>query len=159
MKWSEESRRVTDRSLLVMRPGGEFCFSATNHNRWFSVFVPDELHIEINESAGADLGASCTLLRIAPDRAQRFKSMLERLGLMVQRQPGAFDSSAAITTTARKLAETVSEVLRGELGATPAPDRFGGSAKTNHPQGDRFRRPACRRVSGCGRPRDSRRCL
>ncbi len=106
------------------RSGGEFCFSATNYNRWFSVFVPHELHIEINEAAGASLGASCTLLRIAPDRAQRFKSTIERLGLMVQRQPSAFDSSTAVATTARKLAETVSEVFRGAPDTTPAPDRW-----------------------------------
>jgi AraC family transcriptional regulator, ethanolamine operon transcriptional activator len=111
---SGNGRKLDDASLMIIRPGAEFCLSATNQNRWFIVFVPDEL---LSGPAGAfptKIGSSCSLIRVPLNKADRFRSSVEKLGLIVQSRPEAFDSSAAITTTARKLAETVREVLTGE---------------------------------------------
>jgi AraC family transcriptional regulator, ethanolamine operon transcriptional activator len=43
---------------------------------------------------------------------------VEKLGQIVQTQPGAFGSSAAIQTTTRKLREAVRQVLKGEPDVT-----------------------------------------
>jgi AraC family transcriptional regulator, ethanolamine operon transcriptional activator len=115
---SGNGRRFDDRSLMVLRPGGEFCLSATNLNRWFTVFVPDDLLTGFNGIAPADIGPLCDLIRVPSDGAERFRSAFETLGLIVQRQPGAFDSSAAIQTTTRKLREAVRQVLKGEPDVT-----------------------------------------
>lgn len=48
---------------------------------------------------------------------------MEQLGLIVRNHPEDFDSSVAITTTARKLAGTVRDVLTGESHLTGPPDR------------------------------------
>jgi AraC family ethanolamine operon transcriptional activator len=112
---SGNGRRFDDRSLMLLRPGNEFCLSATDFNRWFSVFVPDEFLAGFNGTAPADLGPSCGLIRVPSGGAEGFRSAIEELGLIVQRQPGAFDSSAAIQTTTRKLREAVRQVLKGEL--------------------------------------------
>ena len=116
--------RFGDYSLMVMRPGGEFCLSATNFNRWINMFVPDELLAGFNGTALADIGPSCSLIRVPLDKAEKFRSAVEELGLIVQRQPGAFDSSAAMKTTARKLVGLVREVFRGQLDETPPPGRY-----------------------------------
>ena len=120
---SGNGRRFDDLSLMVLRPGDEFCFSATNYNRWFSVFVPNELLTDSNGTAPANIGASSSWIRVPLNGAERFRSALENLRLNYQRQPGAFDSSAAIKTTARKLTETVRAVLRGKLDVTRPPGR------------------------------------
>jgi AraC family transcriptional regulator, ethanolamine operon transcriptional activator len=115
--------RFDDASLMLMRPGAEFCLSATNYNRWFSVFVPDELLTDSPGTFPANIGSSCSLIRVPLNRADRFRSAVEQLGLIVRSQPEAFDSSAAITTTAHKLAGTVREVLTGEPYVTRPPDK------------------------------------
>jgi len=120
---SANGRRLDHVSFMVLRPGGEFCFSATNFNRWINVFVPDELLTGSDGSALADTGPSCSLMRVPLHEAEKFRSAVEDLGLIVQRQPGAFDSSAAIRTTARKLAGAIRDVLRGELDVTTPPGR------------------------------------
>jgi hypothetical protein len=61
---SGNGRRFDDSSLMLMRPGGEFCFSAINYNRWLSVFVPDEFLTGSNAAVPAIIGASCNLVRI-----------------------------------------------------------------------------------------------
>ncbi len=106
-----------------MHSQNQIFFSATNYNRWFSVFVPDELLTDSPATLPANMVSSCNLLRVPLNRADRFRSAVEQLGLIVQSQPEAFDSSAAITTTARKLAETVREVLTVEPCVTRPPDR------------------------------------
>src|SRR5271157_196360 len=87
------------------------------------MFVPDELLTGFNGTALADIGPSCSLMRLPPHGAEKFRSAVEELGLIVQRQPGAFGSSAAIKTTACKLAGTVREVLSGQQDVTPPPGR------------------------------------
>ena len=122
---SGNGHRFDNLSLMLMRPGGEFCLSATNYNRWLSVYVPDEFLTGSNVAVPAIAGPSCNMIRIPLHRAQRFRSAVEKLGAIVQRQPGVFDSSAAVRTTARKLAETVRELLRDELDVTRPPATMG----------------------------------
>jgi AraC family transcriptional regulator, ethanolamine operon transcriptional activator len=120
---SGNGRKLDNTSLMIIRLGAEFCFSATNQHRWFTVFVPDELLTDSPEAFPANIGSSCRLIRVPLNIADRFRSSLEKLGLIVQSQPDAFDSSAAMTTTARKLAATVREVLTGGPYVTRTPDR------------------------------------
>lgn len=115
---SGNGRRFDDRSLMLLRPGEEFCFSATGYNRWFSVFVPNQLLIDLNGNTAANIGTSCSLIRVPLNEAERFRLAVEKLGLIFQRQPDAFDSSAAIEATARKLAGMVREVLRDQVEVT-----------------------------------------
>ena len=109
---SGNGRRFDDRSLMLLRPGGEFCLSATNLNRWFTVFVPNEFLTGFNGTAPADIGPACRFIRVPPDAAERFRSAVEKLGQIVQSEPRAFDSSPAIHTTARKLREAVRQVIQ-----------------------------------------------
>jgi hypothetical protein len=55
-------RSFDEVSLMLLRPGEEFCFSATNYNCWCSVFVPNEILTDSNESAAPNLGPSCNLI-------------------------------------------------------------------------------------------------
>ena len=48
---------------------------------------------------------------------------MAQLGLIVHRAPGAFESSAAVNATTRKLEELVREALCGNLIAAPKPGR------------------------------------
>lgn len=88
------------------------------------MFVPDELIADSHVGMRANFEAPCTLVRIAPDRAQRFRSAIMQLGLTVQREPNTFRSSAVINTTALKIEDAVSEVFRGELDVMQAGDRM-----------------------------------
>ncbi len=58
---SANGRRFDDLSLMVLRPGDEFCFSATDFNRWISLFVPDELLAGSIGAALADVEPSVFL--------------------------------------------------------------------------------------------------
>ncbi len=120
---SANGRRFGDYSLMVLRPGGEFCLSATDFNRWVNLFVPDGLLTGPIGTAVAGMGSSCRLIRVPLQGAEKFRAAMEELGLIVQRQAGAFDSPAAIKTTARKLAGTVRDVLSGQLDMPPPPGR------------------------------------
>lgn len=120
---SANGQSFDDNSLLAIKSGGEFCISATNYTGWFIVFVSDELISESHEGVRANFAAASTLVRVAPDRAQRFRSAMIQLGRAVQSQPGAFDSSAAMDATARRIQDAVSEAFRGELHVMSVLDR------------------------------------
>jgi AraC family ethanolamine operon transcriptional activator len=111
-------RRFDDLSVMVLTPGDEFCIAATNWNRWFSVFVPNEMLAEWNGTPAA-IGSSSTFVQLPLRQAERFRSAMERLALIVRKAPTAFDSTAVLNTTARKLAQTVREALRGDLDVAP----------------------------------------
>jgi AraC family ethanolamine operon transcriptional activator len=116
-------RQFDASSLMLLTPGDEFCIAATGWNRWFSVFVPNELLIDLNMTSPVSVGLSCSFIRLASIRAERFQSVMVRLGSMVQRIPATFDSPAALKTTERKLAETVREALGGDRELTQPPGR------------------------------------
>jgi transcriptional regulator GlxA family with amidase domain len=107
---------------MVLIPGDEFYAATTDWNRWFSVFVPNEMLADSSETPAA-IGSSSSFIRLLPNRAERFRTAVERLGSIVRKAPAAFGSTAVLNTTARKLAETVREVLRGKLDETRRPGR------------------------------------
>lgn len=55
---SMNGRRFDDFSLMVLRPGDEFCSSAADCNSWFSIFVPDEMLADMSRSAMAAIRSS-----------------------------------------------------------------------------------------------------
>jgi AraC family ethanolamine operon transcriptional activator len=63
------------------------------------------------------------LIRVPLQDAEKFRFALENLRLNFQSQPGAFDSAVVIKTTARKLAETVRDVLKCRLAGTGSTGR------------------------------------
>ena len=95
-----DGRGFDDLSFMVLTPGDEFCVSATEWN-WSSVFIPNALLAEWSGTPAA-LESSCSFNR-NDNRAERFRSAVERLALIVREEPAAFDSSAALNSTARKL--------------------------------------------------------
>jgi AraC family transcriptional regulator, ethanolamine operon transcriptional activator len=119
---SVNGRSCDDRSLMVLTPGDEFCIVATNWNRWFSVFIPDEMRGELNGTPAA-IESSSSFLQVPLSRAERFRSAMDHLSLIVRKEPAAFDSPAVLNTTARKLAQTVREALGGDLDVTQPQDR------------------------------------
>src|SRR5208282_1009156 len=109
-------------SLMVFRPGDEFCMTATSWNRWFSVFVPNEIRAEWGETPAA-IGSSTGVIQISLSRAERLRSAMERLAWIVRKAPAAFESPAVLNTTARKLGQTIRECLGGDMDATSRPGR------------------------------------
>jgi len=120
---SVNGRRFDDLSLTVLRAGGEFCLSATNFNRWFTVLVPDELLAGFDGNALACIGPACRLIPVPLHRAKNFRSAVEELRQIVQRQPDSLTSAAAIKATARKLARTIRDAFASQLAVTPPPGR------------------------------------
>jgi AraC family ethanolamine operon transcriptional activator len=115
---SANGRRFDDFSLMVLKPGEEFCFSASKFTRWISLFIPNEILTDSDESVRANVGSLSKMIRTPLQGAERFRFALENLRLNFERQPTAFDSAAAIKTTARKLAESVRDVLGCRLAGT-----------------------------------------
>jgi AraC family transcriptional regulator, ethanolamine operon transcriptional activator len=111
------AQRFDDRSLMVLRPGEEFCIAATGCNQWFSVFIPNEV---LAEWSGTPLAikSPSAMIRIPSSRAERFRLAMERLAFIVRNAPTAFDSSAALNMTAHKLAQTVREALGSDMEVT-----------------------------------------
>jgi AraC family transcriptional regulator, ethanolamine operon transcriptional activator len=115
--------RFDDLSLMVLKPGDEFCFSATNYNRWFSVVVPNKLFVDSNGTARSNIGPSHSLIQVPRQAAEKFRSAVEQLGLIVRHQPDVFRSAEAIAATTRKLSETVREALKCRLDDISSPGR------------------------------------
>jgi AraC family ethanolamine operon transcriptional activator len=116
-------RRYNAQTVSVQFPGDELCLSSSDWHCWFSVFIPD---VVLAEWRGRDATAttiSSDLIQVPLERAQAFRRDMAQLGSIVQRAPGAFESSVAVDTTARKLTDAVREAIWGQPAPTTQPGR------------------------------------
>jgi AraC family ethanolamine operon transcriptional activator len=116
-------RRFDTQTLRFQIPGDEICLSSTGWHGWFSMFIPYEVLAAWNRTDATAVASSSSFIRLPSDRAETFQRVVAQLGSIVQRAPGALESSAAAKTTAHKLAESVREALWDKPAATPQPGR------------------------------------
>jgi AraC family ethanolamine operon transcriptional activator len=118
-----DGRRLDGQTFRFQLPGEEFCLSSTDWHGWFSIMIPTGV-LEDWNATSANYGTSSSgFIRLPLDRAEAFQRMVAQLGSIVQQTPGAFDSTTAIKTTARKLMERVRDALWGRLADIPHPGR------------------------------------
>jgi len=111
--------RFDSQTLRLQIPSDEFCISSMASHCWFSVFIPDEVLAGWNATEATTLGSSSGFIRLPSDQAETFRRAVAQLGLIVHREPEAFESAAAIHGTTRKLEELVREALCSDLVSTP----------------------------------------
>jgi len=104
-------RRFDEFSLMTVRPGDEFCLSATDWRHWASLYIPNEVVASANRDATAAIGLMTGVVQLPPNRIGRFRSVVEQLGVVVQRAAAAFESVAALKVVERKLVQEIRNVL------------------------------------------------
>ena len=120
---SMNGRRFDDFSLMVLRPGDEFCSSAADCNSWFSIFVPDEMLADMSSSAMAAIRPVRVGMHSPSSRFRQFRSTVQQLGFAVQRTPAAFHSAAAVKAAEHKLLREIRQAFVVQHEVTQTPDR------------------------------------
>jgi AraC family ethanolamine operon transcriptional activator len=108
-KISGNGRRMDAQSLMILVPGDEFCISASDWNRWLSVWISYETLGGIYGSTEALARLSSGVVHLASGTILR--SFVEKLGHALHQESSAFDSVAAIAATERKLSKGVRQAL------------------------------------------------
>jgi AraC family ethanolamine operon transcriptional activator len=108
-KISGNGRQMDTRSLMILVPGDEFCISASDWNRWFSMWISHEALQGMCGSTDALVGLTSRVVQLSS--ATTFRSFADKLRQALHEEPTAFDSVAAIAATERKLADGVTEAL------------------------------------------------
>ena len=112
-------RRFDPQTFGLQIAGDEGCISSMASHRWFSVFIPDEVLAGWNATEATTLGSSSGFIRLPSNQAETFRRSVAQLGLIVDREPEAFESAATVHGTTRKLEELLREALCANRVATP----------------------------------------
>jgi len=115
--------RFDAQTFRLQLQGDELSLASTEPHRWFSMSIPSALLDEWSGAGATTKAPSSCFLRIAPERAEMFRRKVTQLGLIVQREPGALESFAAIRTTVRKLTELARGAIWGLPTAETSPGR------------------------------------
>lgn len=101
--------RLPNGSLMILKPGSEFCIAATGAHRWSSIFVPYEV-LEAISAPVMKIGQSHHIL--SPSGAgKNLQLQVERLSDILQHTPSALDSTSARGATKSKIAEAIADAL------------------------------------------------
>ncbi len=111
--------RFDSQTLRLQVPREEFCISSSDWHCWFSLFIPDEVLAHWNANETNSIGSSSKFIQLSAERAEEFRQAIAQLGLIVHHTPGAFETSAAVEATTRKLAELAHKALGGNAVAIP----------------------------------------
>jgi AraC family ethanolamine operon transcriptional activator len=103
--------RFDAQTFRLQVPGDEICLSSTDWHGWFSMFIPKEVFADWIGTDATPIAPSSRFIRVPWKLAEAFQRVVAQLGSIVQREPTAFESSAALHTTARKLTELVHEAI------------------------------------------------
>ena len=106
--------RFDAQTFRLHMPGDEICLASTDWHGWFSMFIPHQVFAEWSGTGTTAIAPSSRFIRVPWERAEAFQRVVAQLGSIVQREPTAFESSAALHTTARKLTELVQEAVLGQ---------------------------------------------
>jgi len=98
------------RSLMILVPGDEFCISASDWKRWFSMWIS---HEALQDMCGSTetLARQTTRVVLHLSCATILRSFLDKLRQAVHEEPSAFDSVASVGATERKLVDGVRQAL------------------------------------------------
>jgi len=116
-----DGRPFDAQTFRLQLPGDEFCITSADWHGWFTMFIPNEVLADWSANGTEAMTTSSRFIRVPQERAESFRRVIAQLGLIVQQAPGAFESSAAVDTTARRLTESVRETFWGQHTATTQP--------------------------------------
>ena len=112
--FSGNGHRLDDLSLMVAGPGDEFCLAAdASSRRWCSLFIPNGDLVSANGDATTAVGSMRGVFQLPPQRIERFRSVIEQLDEVVQREPAVFESATAQKAAKQKLVQEIRNVLAG----------------------------------------------
>jgi len=110
--FSGNGRRLDGLSLMVAGPGDEFCIAAdASSRRWCSLFIPNGDLVSANGDATTAVGSMRGVFQLPPQRIERFRSVIEQLDEVVQREPAALESATAQKAAKQKLVREIRNVL------------------------------------------------
>jgi AraC family transcriptional regulator, ethanolamine operon transcriptional activator len=114
--FSGNGRRLDSLSTMLVGPGKEFCLTADGPSRrWCSIFIPNRDFVSTEETPAYAPALMRDVLRLSPQRMERFRSAIEQLDQAVAQAPAAFDSVAAQGTAKAKLLREIRTVIAGPL--------------------------------------------
>ncbi len=108
---SGNGRRFDNRTVLVARPGDEFCLAADAWRRWCSFYIPNEVLAREAGDAPAAVGFKQGVFRLPLQRIERFRSVIRQLDAVVQQVPDTFQSAAAQKAAQQKLVPEICNML------------------------------------------------
>ena len=120
---SGNGRRFDDCSLLVGKPGDDFCLAAHYPRRWCTIYIPNEYLAPASEEPAAAGNSRRGVVQLSPQDMLRFRSTIQRLDEAVQLAPEAFNSPDAQNAAWQKLIPEIRTVLAVRHAATPTPGR------------------------------------
>ena len=97
--------RIDESSLMIVGPGDEFCLANHSPCHWCSAYIPNALLTDANGDATTVLASMRGVVHMSPHRFDRFRLVLEQLGVLARQSPAAFESAAAKKATEQKLIE------------------------------------------------------
>ncbi len=104
-------KRFDECSLLVAEPGDEFSLAADVSRRWCSLHIPYPLlgagHRDRTKADDPKRG----VFQLPAERIERFRSVIGQIDEIYQREPAAFDSSAAQAAAEQRLVQEVRLLL------------------------------------------------
>jgi len=103
--------RFDDCTMLVGKPGDEFCLAAHSPRRWCSVFISNQELANLSGQPAAALSSRTGMIQLPTHQMGRLRSVIQGLDSIVQRAPDAFNSSAAQDAAWQKLIPEICTAL------------------------------------------------
>jgi AraC family ethanolamine operon transcriptional activator len=116
-------RRIDESSLMIAGAGDEFCLTNDAPGRWCSLYIPNGMLTDANGDATTAVASMHGVVHMSPHRFERFRLVLEQLGVAARRSPGAFESAAAQRAAERKLIGEIRNLLAVPHEAEPTHGR------------------------------------
>ena len=122
--FSGNGRRLDELSLMVIKPGEEFCLAADpSPRRWCSLYGLGGDLVCGKEGATTPTGSSPGVVRVSSEQIAGLRLLLDQLDEVVQQEPAAFDSSSAQKAAQQKLVRVIRDILGRPQEAESAPGR------------------------------------
>lgn len=116
-------QRPTLDSLVVVKPGTEFCCASFGTNDWISLYVPDNLLDAIQKDGNVTSPTEREEFCIRPDVPEGLGGVLKRLAAAAQANPDFLNASAAVDAA---YSEAMNAVVRVLGDRKPEPDIHAG---------------------------------
>lgn len=113
--------RLHNGSVMILKPGSEFCIAATGSHRWCSIFVPYELltasHVPVTKPAQNHH------VLLPSIHGRELQSRVESLSAILRDAPDSLCSTSAIAATKEKITEAVATAFSCNSNAATHPGR------------------------------------
>jgi AraC family transcriptional regulator, ethanolamine operon transcriptional activator len=120
---SGNGQRFDGRTLLIAKPGDEFCLAANSPRRWCSLYIPSAELVGANQDAMTAAGFERGVIRLPLQRIESFRSVIRQFDEAVQQAPDAFQSAEAQKAAELKLMREIRNVLAVPCGVEPTHGR------------------------------------